>query len=185
MLAAEREVLVGILLDSLPQRVVVVDIFVNRLENTFYCALREGIGRSGISVGSVTSQNQVGKVVIAGVVGGLYPLDLAAVLFLEGVIAGVDDFILGVVVEVIIPGKPLDGCAGRRTGFGIGKLDSCAARMASESSVERVISMICRPLFPQAVTENRMTAVSTSTKILFKIDLFICSHQFLSYRCFC
>ena len=128
MLAAKREVFVGIVLYSLPERIGIVDILVNRLENALYSAGGEGVGSSRVAVGSFICKYKVCQVVIARVVFGFYPFHLAAVFFLEGEIAGVDDFVFGIVVEVVLPRKPLYRCAGRGAGFGVGKLYACRSK---------------------------------------------------------
>ena len=92
----------------LPKGIVIVNVIVYRLEHTFNAVCGEDVGLHCIEIGRGSAQDQVCQVVKTLSPGGFNPFNLTAILFLEGEESGVNDLILGLVVEVIIPGEELN-----------------------------------------------------------------------------
>lgn len=90
----------------------------------------------------------------------------AAVFLLESKEAGVDDFILVIVLERVIPSVPVD----RRTRscgfFRVGQVDSGSPEIASASSVDKVTLIGVLFAFPQPTRAIISIAAITTAKIL-------------------
>ena len=100
-LFADREVILGVALHVLEQRVIIINIIVYRGYYALYCAEREQIRFAVHKVRRVSRKNQVGKIIPSLIVIGIFnPFRVTAVFFSKGIKTCVYYFILSVVVEI-------------------------------------------------------------------------------------